>query len=901
MLSMLIQPLRSDRVVLMTVLFILLSQQVYALPEPAPVHEYLIHEDGGLVYDPQRQEAERTGQLASYDNAVTTRRGLKLGPYRLSFTVPKQAIAYDVVPIRYELSWDTNQEAVEPEFPVAVEAVAFEDETRRQGRNLFDLALPGDIDLDVEYLGSITAHLKPNARHNLEPDMSDKPMEYPGFERKPLVHSGVVEAGDLVWFRFRYTNTGNTILDAEGFGGYQLYPHLLRKNSEGKYELIGEPHNLYYRDLEYLYPGESHETWIHFATHRVPSETPQNFGLISGEYLLQFRLTYRCYKKPDIIGNMWDGPTIFVWEMPFSVEPEPRHVPIAKGRKVLTDMGSTDKITRFIHTFEEFMTAFDCHLARPTGERRTIRGKLHLQVAPWTKDVVVKLVGSDPVSVVSTAVPVAVDSDSLSVTFNRDMSNHLIKNGLREPIIASQTMAEMRTNVQLGPFPEYHIHDRLQEMMDCGINVVATTATDTLYRDRRKPKSNYQGDAYKYFMDVAREEGMRVEGWGAYPFNNSDVGDIAVWITGREFQGEHDWRDYAEPLLPLANATVWLYQFHRWGDLYYQNERGDVPIGTEDLRGWMRYDIDTRFPIGEMERRAFHNWVKKKYGTIETTNASWNSTFGSFEEIDPQKGQVENRFGHRWEYTNPLHPFHDWNQAVVDLDEFRTELRVQNYRDVLAIIRKEIPTAMISLRTEASIVLISGIDPTDPNPHLRHIYYSQRRTAAIAEIIQKSGLVKFHCDYQTIPYTPSELRQLVCLSVSQGIIPMYLPYFNDMRDVVINDRYGKDYQVDYNISNPKKGYVAHCLVALYPWFKTMYEEGGIPGILWEDYQCVGFATETQKKEMRLFMKKLTEAISTPQAIQARTTNLNQPLQGWRKRSQALPSYRLTNVWSALKK
>ncbi len=896
-----IQLQRSNYVALVTVLFILLSQQVYAIPEPAPVNEYRIHEDGGLVYDPQRREAERTGQLANYDNAVTTRQGLKLGPYRLSFTVPKQAIAYDVIPISYELSWDSSQEGVEPAFPVAVEAVAFEDETRRQGRNLFDLALPGNIDLDVEYLGSITAHLKPNGRHNLKPDMSDEPMEYPGFERKPLVRSGVVEAGDLVWFRFRYTNTGNTILDAEGFGGYQLYPQLLRKNSEGKYKLIGEPHNLYYRDLEYLHPGESHETWIHFSTRRVRGETPQNFGLISGEYLLRFRLTYRCYTKPNIIGNMWDGPTIFVWEMPFSVEPEPRRAPVATGRKVHIDASNADKITRFIHTFEEFMTAFDCHLAKPTGKKQTIRGKLHLQVAPWTKDVVVKLIGTDPVSIASTAVPIAVDSDSLRVTFNRDMSNHLIKNGLREPIIASQTMASMRTNVQLGPFPEYHIHDRLKEMMDCGINVVATTAEDTLYRDRRKPKSNYQGDAYKYFMDLARAEGMRVEGWGAYPFNNSGVGNVAAWITGRKFQGEHNWRDYAEPLLPFANATVWLYQFHRWGDLYYQNERGDVPIGLEDLRGWMRYDNNVRFPIGQIEMRAFQNWVKKKYGTIEAANAAWDSTFGSFEEIDPQKGQTVNKWGHRWKYANPLHSFHDWNQAVADLDEFRTELRVQNYREVLAIIRKEIPTATISLRTEASIVLASGIDPADPNPHLRHIYYSQRRTAAIAEILQKSGLVKFHCDYQTIPYTPSELRKLVRLSVSQGIIPMYLPYFNDMRDVVINARYGKDYQVDYNLPNPKKGYVAHCLVALYPWFKTMYEEGGIPGILWEDYQCVGFATETQKKEMRFFMKKLKGAISTPQAIQARAANLNQPLQDWRKRSRALASYKLTNVLSAPQK
>ncbi|MGQ9650728.1 MAG: hypothetical protein ACUVXJ_11515 [Phycisphaerae bacterium] len=34
------------------------------------------------------------------------------------------------------------------------------------------------------------------------------------------------------------------------------------------------------------------------------------------------------------------------------------------------------------------------------------------------------------------------------------------------------------------------------------------------------------------------------------------------------------------------------------------------------------------------------------------------------------------------------------------------------------------------------------------------------------------------------------------------------------------------------------------------------EEGHCPGVLWEDYQCDGFVTETQKRELRSFREQL---------------------------------------------
>ncbi|WP_319586297.1 beta-galactosidase [uncultured Desulfobulbus sp.] len=863
-----------------------------ANPKPAPVNQYSIHEDGGLVYDPLRREAASTGQLARYANVPTQKKQIKLGDYILNVSVPKKVTAYDVVPIPYTLTWTQDN----GRFPVAVEATGFEDAKRRGGRDLYDLALPGKIDLKFEYLGSITANWIPGARHNMKPDMSDKPGEYPGFARKQFTRSGAVESGDLIWFKFRYKNTGNTILDPEGIGGCQFYPEIDRKNKDGQWEMYGYPYNLYIRDLKYLYPGESHEMWVNFA--KWPYGDGQNFGLPKGEYLIKLRLIYRSYKDFNAFQNIWEGLPAYVYEMPITVEYTPQMAPVDAGKITFTDGNDPDKLTRWIHTHEEFMTAFDCYLKKPesAAKTRSVKGTLNLQVAPWTKNVVVKLIADGPVSISSFAIPIDVDSKSLKVKYNAKNQVTLTKNGIRQPVVWSQSMADMRSNIQIGPFPEVHIRERMHEMMNCGINIVASTSMPWLYDDMYTPKANTQGDAWKYFLDCARRDGMTIEGWGAYPYDRSTIQGISNWITGKNVQMDTFMSGYpaishTDPNLPAADAAAWLYQFHRWGDLYYQMERGDVPIGIEDTRGWMRQDVNIRYQEGDRTMAAFRDWCKAKYGTISAANTAWRSSFNSFDEVNPEANQVLNVFGQRWEFTDPKNVFHDWSPAIADFDEFRTDVRVKNYKDTLDIIRKEIPTVKFLLRTEGGNVIVSGINPEDPNTHMRHIFYSQRRVGAIAEIMQKSGLLSFHSDYTTMPYTPSEIRMLTRMEVKQGIIPAYLPCFDNMRDIAVNDKYGTDFQVHYNINEPKKGQMMHSLLAVYPWFKAVYEEGGVPGITWDDYQCDAFATETQKKEMLFFKQKLTEAMSTPAAKKARTADIKHPSQDWRKYTKKKWSYK----------
>lgn len=858
------------------------------VPDSAPINTYAIHEDGGLIYNPIYMEAKRTGQLAKFADIPKQRKTIKMDGYTLTCDIPIQAVGYDVVPIPYTIAWQGTAN-----FPLAVEATAFEDKSRKKGKDLFDLALPGKLDLKVDYLGSITAHMKPDARHNLKADFSDTPGEFPAFTRKPMVRSGIVESGDIIWFKFRVKNTGNTILDPEGFGGWGLFPELDKKDASGVYKFHSNHYNLYIRDRKYLYPGESRDFWINF----MGAGSMESYRIEPGDYKIQFRSYYRYYKEWNDWLNMWDGAWMFIAEMPLTIKPKPESAPVAPLKVTLTDSGQSDKLTRYIHTLEEFMTSFDCWQNAPSSAN-SVSGTLYLQVAPWTDNIVVKLINVDPMRCKTVASDILVDNSTLTLKPNLNPGNCIVKDGKRVPVIYSQLMSDMRANIQVSPWPEKHIKDDIARMMECGINVCATTAMPWLYTDLWNPEVNHPGDAMKYSLDVARKLGMKLEAWGSYPYDRSTVASVYKELTGDTITMDVFSSDggpvvsQSDPNIAKANAAIWLYQFKRWGDAYAQFESGKIPFGTEDTRGWMRQDVHSRFPIGDLSKKNFREWVKNKYSSIDKVNAAWNSRYASFDEIDPEANTTLNMFGHRWEYLDQNAVFHDWNKAIADFDEWRTWLRIKNYRDSLDIIHKEVPQAVMILRTEGANAIVDGLNPSDPNPHYRHAFYNQRRVAANGDMITESKAFNYHSDYTTIPYTPTELRKLTKLGVKDDIIPAWLAQFDNMRDIAVNEKYGTDYQINYNADKPVKGSMMHVLTPVYTWFQAVIEEGGIPGILWEDLQCDGFTTETQQREMLFFKQKMEEYLQTPEGIKASTSNVKTPDQSWLKEVKPKISYKV---------
>jgi len=853
-------------------LFSCIDIKQQTIPKPAPIQTFAIHEDGGLIYDPLHRQYEKENSSMNYAEDFYIEKTVKLDNIELYYKVPEVAHGYEIIPIPYYIKLGDKTE-----FPLAIEATAFEDPLRKGGKNLFDLSLPDDISIRVEYLGSITAHMKPNARQNIEPDFSDEPGIYPAFERHPFTCSGIVESGDIIWFRFKVINTGNTIMDPEGFGGWGLSPELRRKNENGEYKHYSMHRNLYIRDLSYLYPGEAREFWVNFTE----EDSRESYRIPPGDYRIIFRAFYRYYKEWNDPLNYWNGAWMFIAEQPVMIREKAEEKEVEQMKVTLINGDQKDKITRYIHTFEEFMTSFDCW-QKPLAGQDSLSGILYLQVAPWTQEIVLKLIGTNPVRCQTSITSVKIDNSALTLTPKLHADNCMIENGRRIPLVYTQIMSDMRANIQVSPWPEDTIRKDILRMKNCGVNVCATTAMPWLYNDFHKPEVNHNGDAMKYALDIARQKGLKLEAWGSYPYDRSTVAEIYKALTGDTTYMEtfRSVVSHADPNIAKANAAIWLYQFTRWGNAYIQFESGSIPFATEDTRGWMRQDINIRYPIGDLSKKAFREWLQKKYRTIEVLNKEWKTHFISFDEIDPEEyGQV-NQYHHRWEYLDRSKAFHDWNKAINDFDEWRTLLRIKNYKESLEIIRKKVPQAVILLRTEGANAIIDGLDPANPNPHYRHILYSQRRLGAIANMIRESGMVIYHSDYTTIPFTPAELKDITRKGMKQGIIPAWLPQFNNMRDIAVNSTYGTDYQIHYNTDFLVKGAMMHTLSPVFTWFKTVIEEGGIPGLLWSDYNCDGFVTETQEKELIFYKEKMEKYLNSPEGKKASTKRLKNIDSSW---------------------
>jgi len=798
-----------------------------------------------IQYNALSEEARACGQLARYENAACTAVKLQVGGAEIVAQVPKMARAYDIVPITYTLTTSPGGRRV------AVEATAFADSAKADNKNLYDLAIPGKMDVKIEYLGSVTGEIHADQYVPLTPDPKTPASPYI-FSHDPLVRSGEIRAGPLVWFKWKLTNSGDTILDPEGFGAAFGEPWLTRLADDGREEWKARPINLFVRFLNYLYPGESAEIWTLFSIPQNPPDAA--FGLTPGNYRLDFKLLARLNHVWEWSTNIWGGTEVARLSVPLRVSENGAEVPVTE--KFLR-VNEGEKMPGYIDSFEEFMTSFNIH--KSSAETTVTRGTLFLQVAPWTKDINLKLILDQPMAIDAAQVPITVSAETMVIEYNAD--NPMVVGD--QPAFLAQAMPGMRTGIQLGPDPDQHLRAELREMKELGVNVIVNTAGDWAIPEIEGSKAvNPLAAQYRYYYDkIAREEGMKLMGWSLYPPTAPHWYRVAQTLLKKHIQPEPADSRYAppgtmidlgDPIVPEVIAAYALYNYHRWGDMWFQTKDGTVPIDIEDSMGWLRDDINIRYPLGKIALQRFREWLKKKYQTIEAVNLAWKTNLDCFDEIDPQanQGAEDNNPGIKPVYNNPGNIFHDWTQATEDWDHFRTWLRMDNYTKALAVIRKEIPTAKFELRTEGGNMVVPG-DARSEAMHARHLFYSQRRNAMVYDEVKGGDVIGFYSDYTTLPYTKEELGTGLRQMVKNGIIPTLLPQFDHMRDILINNHYGRDYQTSYNLDQPAKGMMIHCLTAAYPWWKTTYEAGGAPGILWSDYLCDGFATETQKRELSL--------------------------------------------------
>ena len=843
--------------------------------KPAALTGYAIADDGGMIYNPLSAEGKKVGTLNKLDNANKRKAQITAEGFDAEFTLPTEAAPYDMVPIDYKIT----KKGSGMSFPLTVEANAFEEPGRGNGK-MFDLVAPGKMDMDIQYLGYVTGTFKEDARNIMKPDLTDTPAAaYPNYDTTELTNSGTVQSGDIVWLKFNYTNTGDTILDLEGGGSFTIEPRLSVRQGN-KYVDVGGLYNEFVRELTYVYPGETREFWLNFT---INSETSsEHHGFSPGDYNVNFVVYYRTEQNYDAITNMWRGRQMQIADFKFTVADEPARTTPNQVIKQFTNGGDSKNQSSWLHYFEEFMTTYERFNSDPNKD--VLEGRLWLQVAPFTKQIVLKLIYNDPKQISRVEVPFTIDADGIGIIYNPDNINTVVdEKGYEWPVIYAQTMADMRANIEVSPYPEKTIVSDLLDMKKCGVNVLNTQGAPWLYDfhvdtgEHPSGYSNLKGDALRYVLDLARLMGLKMDSMAAYSYGRATISKTAKWLTGESYPLSltNGWEaDYGDEDVAKAAAPVYLYQRSRWGDIYWHDANGVYNYTVEDTRGYFRYEMDMRFPLGEKAKELFREWLKKKYGNVEAMNAAWGTTYESFEKVDPERGQKKDDssvLGTLIVYNNNQYGFGEWGTAIIDLDLFRTDLRVQNYKDCVSLIRQTQPSASFLMRTEGSNFSVPGLDPTSDNTHYRTIIYEQLRNASVAERLITTDTIRGYSDYPVLPLTPSEVTEVVSKSVKAGLIPMVMPQFDVMRDFAINDKYGRDAKQEFNLTEQKKFALVLSLSALFPWWKATYEAGGVPGVLWQDLQCDGIVTETQQKEMQFFKAKLEQELNKPTIKKQRKT------------------------------
>ncbi len=823
---------------------------------------YRLHTDGGLIYNPLSRELDNADKT-KYNTAKKTTGKLTLSDGSvLNYSLPTDVTAYDLIPITYTLSNGGNGTT-----PLYVEATTFED----KNGSYYDLCLPGNVKLDFTYQGYVSAENngenRPFLSSNFTKDVQG--VQYPQYTASDLVASDTVPANKPLWFKFKITNTGNTILDGDGNGTFCFKPVLYNETTQKTTEYA----NRHYRLTEDLYPGESTELYVYFGS-------STGMSLSEGNYKITIDCLVRNEQSgPDWGTKIWDGYVYGVATKTFTVAAESKVTTNSKAQYSVSR--ATPSRNTWLHTYEEFTTSFDSWLS-PKSINASQNNVLYVQPAAWSDRVVIKFMRSTGINMVSATIPLNVETDSIQIQLNKTADNYIVTDeGTKYPASASQSMCDMRVNTSLSPDANTDQINELLDMQECGINLVATTQAFNIETiNKPTTKINNNADSIYFVSDVLRKLGMRMEGYTGYPYLDDSTLSAAYWYA-HDRSATGNYTGHSDSKMALANGLRGLYQFMRWGDNYRVNAQNKVVINVEDTRGWMRIDFNARHTTDATTISEFQTWLTNKYSTIAKLNKAWGSSYSAFSEIDPTEGTTDD---HGWDsHISSSAKLQEWSVGVNDWDIFRTLQRTQNYTDVLDTMKNYSSShtslnaasvdAIMSIRTEGGNVT-AVVPYNTKNSHFRHVYYSGRRCAIIPEILAKSGTVGVHSDYVTMPYSVSELETLTASSTALGITSMPLMQINRMRDIAINSKYGDNYAKHYNLSgsNTKGAYIS-TQVSPFECFKAIYENGGIPGVLWEDYLCDGYITETQKKDLKFYASKIADMMNTDEAKEWATTNV----------------------------
>ena len=815
-------------------------------PAVAPVDGYTVTSDGKLSYTPLSNEAKRLGSLEKYNNALKVRGTLQLGETTLTYSMPKDVTAYDVIPISYSVHSSNSQ-------PIHLEAVAFEEPNRNKGKNYYDANLPGTVDMTLSYEGYVVAENRPTAPY-LSP-LADRDVQgsaYPNFEASDLTKSGTLKVGDYTWLKFKYTNTGDTILDGEGNSAFRFAPHLY-KYQDGGWVHVGDTPNLYYPLLDYVYPGESGEFWTLFNI----GGTSTVYGLESGDYKVEIEGYLRTEGDTYSTNPMAvAGQRVTHSSFEFTVT---KNGAQTTPNAVKHSRPFTVKRNNWLADFEEFMSSYSTLYNAGKSASAPTKGVLYLQVAPFTKEVVLKVMHGNAPELSAVHLPVTVDTNSVSITLNPYNNNYVIQeDGTRTPMIMTQNMVDMRGNIDRGPNCADIVVNDLRNMKEAGINTLTTTHSYTGHLS-----GTY--DMSMFMLECARKMGFSLEGHALYYYRHSNaINRVRAYDKNVDLGSLRD--AFGLSQIDAANGILARWNLIRYGDFYhYDPITKTVPIAVEDNFGWMNSVLNCRFGIdNDYSDRLLRKWLEKAYnGDVDALNKKYNANYGQFRDITISDQGTPTAAGHLTGLTldNESNVYHDWNAATMELDVFRTTERVRYYTEMLRTL--DVPNTKVSLRSENMLFLAGGISQTTSNPHYRHVYYEQRRAAMIPEVLAASGIIYADSSYACMAFTDREVYELTRQAAKTGFVTAKTPSFNHMWDPAINDKLGSmQYDEFMSLGSMQKSVMMARNTSLFTYWKAMYEAGGIPGTMWMDYCCDLYVTTTQYKEMQFFKQKVEEMLAT---------------------------------------
>ncbi|MGI6165476.1 MAG: beta-galactosidase [Limnochordia bacterium] len=262
-----------------------------------------------------------------------------------------------------------------------------------------------------------------------------------------------------------------------------------------------------------------------------------------------------------------------------------------------------------------------------------------------------------------------------------------------------------------------------------------------------------------------------------------------------------------------------------YGDIMYTTASGRIPVVVHDEYAYSGSAKRRTMGGSREDVAAFRVWLEKEYQTIEALNRAWGVDYLSFSSVDPSVCiGLDPR-----EYPAP---YQEWDTAILDWDRFRSEIFARQLGQISRELKRRRPNVITG-------IMPFGGDNYTIKEMWGEVDETAQRTAALGDHLRDRKLSDL--DFIVFIRTPvnlieEELTTFVRYWAEAGITP------------VLYGRVGG-------------GYDAGSVSSLLPFYRLVYENGGVPGYFgWNDYPLEENCPTYQREETLRFLYEVKKTI-----------------------------------------